>query len=267
MELRAYGQILRRRLWVILLVVAVVSIYAGYLYYSSHKLLGEFKTYRSSIVLRVGLQAAPATTTATYADYITVNEALAEEFATGPILNSEDFGKLIVQQLRDDHTQITALYGSQADLGDWQNARAIAGALSASRTHGLVTIQVNWNAQVGAWAIAHAVGEVSHDQISHYLDYEVRSNSDQSTSPLAAAQVVTDASEPTATLGAQTKTLLPLLLLVVGLIVGIALAFLVEYLDDRIYQAEEVAQLLELPIYGRIPPAPKTTGKTSLSRS
>jgi len=42
----------------------------------------------------------------------------------------------------------------------------------------------------------------------------------------------------------------------VVLIIGIALAFLIEYLDDRIYSKEAVIQSLELPVYGEIPRVP-----------
>jgi len=47
----------------------------------------------------------------------------------------------------------------------------------------------------------------------------------------------------------------------VALIVGIALAFLADYLDDRIHGKDEAQQLLRLPVYGEVPRAP-TVGRT-----
>jgi capsular polysaccharide biosynthesis protein len=52
-----------------------------------------------------------------------------------------------------------------------------------------------------------------------------------------------------------------ILLVLVALIIGIALAFLLDYLDDRIRTKDEVAHLLELPIYAEVPSAP-TPGRT-----
>src|SRR5262249_4701499 len=94
--------------------------------------------------------------------------------------------------------------------------------------------------------------------ISEYLDYQVSNQSANSTAyPVAAAKVINQSGDvPTVTTTSTTKTPLLLALLVVGLILGIALAFLVEYLDDRIYDSSEVVQMLQLPIYGEIPRAP-----------
>ena len=39
----------------------------------------------------------------------------------------------------------------------------------------------------------------------------------------------------------------------IGLIVGIALAFLVDYLDPSLRSREEVERLLEVPVLGEIP--------------
>jgi capsular polysaccharide biosynthesis protein len=62
-------------------------------------------------------------------------------------------------------------------------------------------------------------------------------------------------------LSASKQTLLVILLLV-ALLVGIALAFLVEYLDDRIRNKDDAQRLLKLPIYGEVPRAP-TVGRKS----
>jgi capsular polysaccharide biosynthesis protein len=118
---------------------------------------------------------------------------------------------------------------------------------------------VIWNTEAGAWAIAHAVGEVCEANMPTYLDYQV--NTQPSASPgylVSVAKVLNQPTKPTAVdSGSSTprKTQLFAILLV-GLIIGIALAFLVEYLDDRIRRSEEVVQLLQLPLYGEIPQAP-----------
>jgi capsular polysaccharide biosynthesis protein len=126
----------------------------------------------------------------------------------------------------------------------------------------MVTISVNWNTEAGAWAIAHAVGEVCENNMPIYLNYQVAVPTTQgSASPeylMAGANVINQPTKPAAVDSGPLmlrKTQL-LAILLVGLIVGLALAFLIEYLDDRIRNSEEVVQLLQLPMYGEIPQAP-----------
>jgi capsular polysaccharide biosynthesis protein len=251
-ELRTYGKILWRRVWIIALVVSVVVIYVGYQYYIAHKSSGGSTTYHSRVDIRIGLQAPPHNTNPTFTDYITTSEALADELTTGPTLTSTAFGEQVIQQIRND--------APKGNIGDWNNASTITSpsTLTATRIHSVVTIDVNWPTEAGAGAIAHAMGEVITAHIAEYLDYRISSNSIDSTGyPIAAAKVINQTGDiPTVTSTSATKTSLLLALLVVGLILGIALAFLVEYLDDRIYDSAEVGRMLQLPIYGEVPRAP-----------
>jgi capsular polysaccharide biosynthesis protein len=253
-ELRAYGRILWRRIWIIALVVGVAVIYVGYQYSTAHK------TYSTSVDIRIGLQAFPPSNDPTFTDYITTSETLADEFATGPTLTSTAFAQQVIQQIQHDRPTITARY-HDGDLGDWENVSAIKNALlTTTRIHSIVTINVNWPTEAGAWAVAHAVGEVTTAHIGQYLDYQISSQPTNSTDyPAPVAKVTNDAGNVSpVTSSNTTKTSSLLALLVVGLILGIALAFLVEYLDDRIYERSEVVRMLQLPIYGEVPPAPKS---------
>jgi capsular polysaccharide biosynthesis protein len=256
-ELRTYGQVLWRRVWIIALVVGVVVIYVGYQYYTAHTSPEGNKLYHTTVDIRIGLQALPHSTNPTFTDYVTTSEALADEFTTGPTLTSTAFGQQVIQQIRNDMPTIMAHYHDRS-LGNWQNASAVTSALSATRTHSVVAIDVNWPTEAGAWAIAHAVGEVSTAHMPEYLDYQLSSKSTNNIDyPVPAAKVINEAGNiSTVTASSTTKTPLLLALLVVGLILGIALAFLVEYLDDRIYERSEVVRMLQLPIYGEVPRAP-----------
>ncbi len=257
MELRTYGKILWRRIWIIALVVGVVVIYVGYQYFTTHESSGSNQTYRTTVAIRVGLQALPHSADPTFTDYVTTSEALADEFVTGPTLTSTAFGKQVVQQIQDDMPAIMARYHNR-DLGNWKNVSAIKDALTATRTHSLVAIDVNWPTEAGAWAIAQAVGEVTTAHMSEYLDYQVSNKPANSAEyPAPVAKVINQPENPSPVTSSSTsKMSLLLALLVVGLILGIALAFLLEYLDDRIYDSSEVAQMLQLPIYGEVPRAP-----------
>lgn len=261
MELRAYWAIIKRHFWIIALIVGVVALYSAYQYYHLYKTPGALKAYQSTITLRIGLSAPTHSTNPNYADYLSTSESLSDAFVNGPVLTSKEFATQVSQQIQADTDQITQRYGANADPGNVRDVGAISSALSASRAHNLVTINVLWSTPAGAWAIANAVGEVSEAHISRYLDYEVRNTSSSSfaenTQPSASAQVIVASTDPALVPGpAANKPQLLIALLFVALIIGIALAFLIEYLDDRVRSAAEVAQLLQLPIYGEVPRAP-----------
>src|SRR5438445_6269109 len=100
MELRTYGQILWRRIWIVALVVAVVCIYVAYEYYQSHKAETTTQTYDTTVSVRISLQSAIYTQS--YSDYVNTSATLADEFATGPTLTSDTFATQVIQQVRND---------------------------------------------------------------------------------------------------------------------------------------------------------------------
>jgi capsular polysaccharide biosynthesis protein len=260
-ELQTYWMIIWRRVWLVAVVVIVAGLFAGYQYYHLRKTPGALKVFSSNVTLLIGQAGAPNNTTNSTTnnptDRITVSQTLADSFASGPILGSHEFDADISNQIGQDMTVIQQRFGNNPDLGGWQNAGAIGGALSAARVDNLVTITATWITAPGAWAIANAVGEVSTAKLGTYL-------AGDSIQPPAVAHVISSASDPATIPGASASkvTLLELLVLV-ALIIGIALAFLLDYLDDRIRTKDEVAHLLELPIYAEVPRAP-TPGRTAV---
>ena len=250
-----------------MLVAGVVALYVGYQYYHLRKTPGALKAYSSAISIQIGLEATTKGDT-NNANYITVSEALADAFATGPILTSHEFDKAISNQIGQDMSIIEQRFGPNPDLGDWQNTGAIGGSLGASRVDSLVTITTTWNTPDGAWAIANAVGEVSTTQLGNFLDYVVSNDPTHSSSnstfqqPEVAARVISNATDAATVSGsASSKLTLYFLLLLVALALGIALAFLLDYLDDRIRSKDQVTHLLELPVLGEIPRAPVPGGR------
>jgi capsular polysaccharide biosynthesis protein len=267
-ELRAYWAIIKRRFWIIALVVGVVALYVGYQYYMTHRPGNTSRAYKSSVVMRIALQATSRGANQNYADYVATSETLADEFVTGPLLTSDDFAVRVIQQIQNDTGAITQRFGPKADLGSLKDPTAITAALKPTRAHTLVTVDVTWETEAGAWAIAHAVGEVSQASVPHYIDYEIRAQNGTSGTnhPLAAAEIVSDATTPKIDSSAGgSKTTLLLALLVVGIIIALALAFLVEYLDDRIRSTDDAVRLLQLPVYGEIPRSSERPAQRRLS--
>jgi capsular polysaccharide biosynthesis protein len=260
-ELRAYWAIIWRRIWLVALIVGVVVLYIGYEYYHIGKTPGGLSAYQSTITFQIGLQANTKGTDPSYADNIVVSEALADTLVMGPILTSREFDTQVSRQVGLDMSQIIQRYGPNPDLGNWQDPAAIGAGLTASHVHSLVTVNVTWPTLAGAWAIAEAVGDVSANNIGTFLDYVITNNashptSDANVQPAVSARVISDATNAVKVSGAfAQKEATFIILLLVALIVGIALAFLADYLDDRIYGKDEAAGLLQLPIYGELPRA------------
>jgi len=271
-ELRAYWSIILRRIWVIALVVIVVSLYSGYQYYKIRKTPGALHAYQSSVTLLIGLQASTKIT-GNYSDYVSVSESIADAFTTGPTITSSKFAKQVYDQVNVDMPQIKQKFGANPDLGDLANpgvaVRAISSSITAGRAHSLVTVSASWNTPAGAWAIANAIGEVSIAHINDYSDYVVTNDATRagittSQRPVVAAKVIIAATDAATIAGSQAnRPTLLLVLVLVALLLGIALAFLIEYLDDRLRKTDDVVQLLQLPLYGEVPHAP-SPGNTKL---
>lgn len=262
MELRTYWNIIWRRIWLVILIVGVVALYVGYQYYHLAKTPGALKAYSSQVVIQIGLQPISNEQDTSYADKESVSDTLAETLITSPILSSKEFDTQVVNQIQSDMGQITQKYGPNPDLGDWQNVGAIGNALSSSRAHTIVTLNVTWNTSAGAWAIANAFGEVSSANICTYLSYVVPKGSSCSSAnntrlPIVSARVLTTATDAVVVPGpSASKINLFVILIFVALIIGLALTFLADYFDDRIRGKDDAAQLLQLPIYGEVPRAP-----------
>ncbi len=261
MELRAYWTIIWRRIWVVALVVGIVALFVGYQYYHLRKIPGALKAYSSNITIQIGLQPTGNGDTNS-ANYVIVSEALADSMVTSPLLTTREFDTAISKQIAQDMAEIQQRFGPNPDLGDWLNSDAIGQALNATRVHSFVTITTTWSTPAGAWAIANALGEVSVTNIGAYLNYEIQNNALQnqttiSVPPQVTARVISAASDSITVAGSSANKLtLYMLMLLVALVLGIALTFLLDYLDDRIRTKEEVTELLGIPTYAVIPRAP-----------
>lgn len=286
MELRTYASIIWRRIWIIALVVGVVALYAAYQYYHIHKTPGALKQYQSSFVVQIGIKASPNATNQTYNDYVSISEFLADQYTIGPIFTTPVFDNQVMQQIQADQSQITQRYGANPDLGSLSPS-AVGNAISASRAHNLVTVTVTWDTQPGAWAIANAVSEVTVAHVSSYVGYVVNNGTPAATNATATpattstgttsstsgvteapveASIISSATDLGAIPGpSASKPTLLIVLVLVGLVIGIALAFLIEYLDDRVRSREDVIQSLQLPVYGEVPRAPTPGSSTQRS--
>jgi hypothetical protein len=260
-ELRTYGALIWRRIWLVVLVVGVVGLYVGYQLYHLYKTPGALRGYRSDITIEIGLQDPPGGSNTSYADSVIATETMADAIVTGSLLSSKKFDTQVSQQVGLDVSQ--QRYGANPNLGNWQNADAIGAALTSTHTHNFITVSVTWSTPLGAKAIASAIGEVSTSSLCQYLSYVVTKDAtcvptDTSGQPVVTAQVVNDATDAVSAPGtAANKLTLYIILLLVAFIVGIALTFLADYFDDSIRGRDDAVLLLQLPVLSEVPRAPK----------
>lgn len=245
----------------VILVVGIVTVYSGYSYYKLRKTPGALKSSSSAVTIQIGVNASAAKTYSN-ADDVVVSEALADAFATGPILSSHAFDSAVANQIAQDAGAIAQKFGANPDLGNCKDAGGIGGALSASRVHSLVTITATCTTAPGAWAAANAAGEVTTAQIGNYLDYVISSNASSSTTSISSAdmsaRIIGSVSDPVVVPGpSSSKVTLYIALVLASIVLGLALAFLLEYLDDRIREKGQAAALLGLPVLAEVPRAPR----------
>ncbi|MBU0490784.1 MAG: hypothetical protein KKA73_21295 [Chloroflexi bacterium] len=122
-------------------------------------------------------------------------------------------------------------------------AGGIAGATMAGKTHRILTITVTWGDEAGAQAIANAVVAELRENSAAYLA--------QLGSENAQVHVIDEATVYPVSAGLRDKLDIPIRV-GLALAAGVALAFLLEYLDDAVRDAAEV-EALGYTVVGQIP--------------
>lgn len=224
MELKEYVGIVRRYLWLVgglpltvLLVTLAVSV------------VGEQQPqfYRATTTLLVDVPPLPAEPDMGFdprESAAAAAEYLVDDFST--FVTSEAFARLVTAQL--------AAQGTNVPPG------AISGSGSSETRHRTLILAVTWPDAAEARAIIAAAGEVAQLGIDQYF---------------ARSGVVSVLSGPTVVpvappLAEQIE--LPVRVLL-ALLVGLGLAFLLDYLDDSVRTVEEAEALLAAPVVGEIP--------------
>lgn len=225
LSLKPLFGVLRRRLWVIgVLSVMLAGATVGLS-------LAQTPTYEASVTILVGQERGSTENPTDVGGLQQLTRTMAEGVGSRPVAEA------VIQQL---DLQITS-----EDFLDEER-------LSVEQIPETQFIQVNYrdSSPERAQQVANTIGDVFSEQIS---------------------QVSPSASAVTATVWAQAVTpdepVSPnpvrngLLALMLGLLLGVGLAFLLEYLDDSWRSAEEAEQILGIPTFGVIPDFKAPTGK------
>lgn len=163
-----------------------------------------------------------------YSAYL-ASEFIADDFAE--ILKSESFAVDVSQRV--------------AGQGIVVSPGAIRGYTVAAKQHRILTMQITWPDEAQLRAIAEAARQTLEEENAKYFT-QLGSEG---------AEVFVIDSPTVVSLGISLKDRLELpIRVLLGFIAGMGLAFLVDYLDDTIRDADEV-EALGLSVLGQIPPA------------
>lgn len=223
MELRQYGRILWKRAWLI----AALTLIAGV---TSFLISPAREGYEATLRVAIGVQ--PEERRDNLYQYDRYYAFLASEYL------ADDFGEVVKSR--------AFLEDVQKEMGNTPIALgSIFGDRGAKKTHRLVTLTVTAKGQEQARQIADAVLRVMENKGNQYLA--------QLGSDRAVVRVVDPPEVYPASRG--QRALLDLGLRTgLGLLAGLALVLLLEYLDNTVRDRTEAEGVLGLTVLGELPP-------------
>jgi capsular polysaccharide biosynthesis protein len=227
MELRQYWRIIRKRFWIVIALVAIVLIISLIFRPRSPTI------YQTSIRFTVGL--APEYRSADYYTYDRYYTWLASEYLVDElteIVGSGAFARVVSEELANSDLDIPA--------------GALRGSLGANRVHRILTVHITWGDKAQLAEIANATARALPEHSADFLGQLENTDADIR---LIDPPVVL----PTAR-SLKDKLDLPIRLFL-ALMAGVALTFLLDYLDDTVRDRAEV-EAMGLAVLGEIPLLP-----------
>ncbi len=232
MDLIHSWQIIKRRWWIIAGLLAIVAV----TYLALHRRSPQ--TYSAAMRFVVGIEPEPSSDD--YYSYDRYYTWLTAEYLVddlSEVVKSAAFAQ-----------DITAAAGLQVPPG------AIQGATSAGKLHRILNVSVSWHDADELSRIANAIVATLTQQGQSYFEQ------------LSSTRTVISTIDPpvVAPVGRSLRQRLDLpLRLILALGAGVALVFLLDYLDTSIRHRGDLAEL-QLPILAEIP---KHTGPKIMGRS
>lgn len=223
MELRQYGRILWKRVWII----AALTIIAGVV---SFLVSPAREGYEATLRVAIGVQPEQMRPNVyqydRYYAFLT-SEYLADDF--GEVVKSQAFLDDVRQEVNDPTIPLGAIFGDRSTV----------------KTHRLLSLTISARTQDQAKRIADAVVTVMRNKGNQYL---AQLGTDKAVVTLIDPPQVYPAyhgSKALLDLGIRTG---------LGLVAGVALALLLEYLDNTVQDRSEAEGLLGLAVLGELPP-------------
>jgi capsular polysaccharide biosynthesis protein len=225
MELRQYGQIIRRRLWIVVALVFIVLVI------SMARRPAYTPFYQATMRFAMGLE--PEAKTGDYYTYDKYYTWLTSEYLiddAAELVRSNAFAQAVSNHLTSAGIRVPA--------------GAIQGSTQAGQLHRILTVGLGWGDAGQLAEIANAVAAVLPTEIARHF-------AQVGTSGVYASLI-----DPPAigAVGQSLKQRLDLpVRLFLALVAGIAVAFLLDYLDETVHSRQELEQS-GLDVLAEIPP-------------
>ncbi len=217
MELRQYWRIFWRRWWVVVALMGIVLVVSLITYKEPDPV------YTATLSFAIGIEGS--------------------EPVNAPSGDGRSDAWLASEYLADDLSAVLRGGDFAARIGERVGFAVPAGTIFASREHRIMTVTVTWRDKEQVQAIAEAVGAEVQDAGADYFP--------QLLGVEAQAVLIDGPGIGQAGRSLTDKLDLPLRLFL-ALVVGVALTFLWDYLDDTVRDRAEI-EALDVPILGEIP--------------
>ncbi len=223
MELRAYWNVVRRRWWIIAILVVVVF---GASYLLTPR---PTTTYTASMRFTVGLASEnlPITSTLNY--------------------DPAYYDWLVSEYITDDFSEVvkSGLFAQDVGACAGVPVSGIEGAANTQKQHRILTLTISSQNKDQLTTIANCAAKSLRDDNAKYFA--------QLNTYRASIQIIDGPNISESTTDLRGRLDLPVRV-VLAAIAGIALAFLIDYLDDSVRSAQDLEQL-GMPVLGEIPHA------------
>lgn len=224
MELRLYWAVIRRWWWIPVLTVLLVAVLS---LVGARPWQPKAQAFTTSLSFSIGLKPEnPADGEENYYTAL-ASEYLIDDLAE--VVRGSEFAGAVSQRLQAQGITIPP--------------GALQGSTQAGKLHRIMTVGMTWGNPDELSAIADAVIQTIQEDAPTFMPRLFAQN--------GAAYLVNRGGVAAVGTGLRQKLEFPLKLLI-ALAAGIALAFLVDYLDDRIRGREDVERL-GLSVVGEIP--------------
>jgi len=227
MELRRYWAILRKRIWIPLLLILVV-LGSALLFRRPRPPL-----YQATMRFTVGVRPEPKGQEYAYDRYYTwlASEYLIDDLSE--VVKSAAFARAVSEEL--------------ADKGITVPAGVIQGSTMTGKLHRILTVSITWG---DAEELADIASAAAHVLAERNADFLVPLGGERAAVCLIDPPVVAPARR-----SLRERLDLPLRLFL-ALLAGGALAFLLDYLDDTVRDREEL-EAMGFEVLAEIPPPPR----------
>jgi capsular polysaccharide biosynthesis protein len=228
MEIRQYARILWRWLWLVLALPALVLAFT--LLWPSHPATGYTASMRFSVGLTPEVRAGESYTYDRYYTWLT-SEYLIDDLSE--VVKSAQIAQAVAAEASRQGLKV------QLPVG------AIQGATSAGKLHRILTVSMSWGDAEQLGVLANATATVLSNGAAPYFQ-QFR----DAGTPIV-MQLIDPPSVAGIAPGLKSRLEVPLRL-ILALLAGVALAFLLEYLDNTVRDADDV-RAAGLDVVGSIP--------------